>query len=437
VGLTGLILEHPFLKGTFDLVGITPRMDQRREYKNAMNFYTHEEFTEAHAESLSRLLESWFSQMVRGIAEGRGLKEDQVRTLADGGPHYGQEAVDAGLVDGLAYRDQAYDKARERVEGTVRFLDLNSYLERAGILYRRGPSIAVIYGVGTVLRGKSHYAALSGEFIMGSDTVSSAIRAAVDDPRVEAIILRVDCPGGSYPASDAIYHETVRAREAGKPVIVSMGNYAASGGYFVSLAADKIVAQPGTLTASIGVFGGKMLNRDMWKKIGMTFDEVHTSENAAIWSSLEDYSDEEWARLQAWLDRVYGDFTGKVAAEREIDLEQVLEIARGRVWTGEDALERGLVDELGGLVRAIELAKEAAGLEPGDPVRLKRFPARRSTLEMFLDMEPDATGSRAAAQAMTQTLQQIQPYGRLAGETLGGPARHGVLSMPPLPLPRP
>jgi protease-4 len=431
VGLTGLMLEHPFVKGTFDLLGITPRLDQRHEYKNAMNFYTHTEFTEAHEESMRRLLGSWFDQMVDGIAGARGMSPDEVRALVDAGPHYGQEAVDNGLVDGLAYRDEVYRKIEDRVKGAVNYLYLDDYLERSGS-FLSGPTVALIYGQGTVLRGKSHYAALSGEMIMGADTVSRAFRDAVDDSRVEAIIFRVNSPGGSYPASDAIHRETVRAREAGKPVIVSMGNYAASGGYFVALDADKIVAQPGTLTASIGVLGGKLINRDMWKKIGMTFDEVHTSRNATIWSSLEDYSDEEWERFQAWLDRVYEDFTGRVAAGRELPLEEVLEIAKGRVWTGEDALEHGLVDELGGLHRAVELAKEAVGIDPDSSVRLKLFPRKRSTLEMFLDMESSLYGSNAAAEAMGQTLREVQPYGRLTAETLGGPARHGVLTVPVL-----
>ena len=252
----------------------------------------------------------------------------------------------------------------------------------------------------------------------------------MDNPRVEAIIFRVNCPGGSYPASDAIHRETVRAKEAGIPVIVSMGIYAASGGYFVSAEAAKIVAQPGTLTASIGVLGGKLVNRDMWKKIGMTFDEVSTSRNADMWSSLDDYSDEGWGRFQGWLDRVYEDFTGKVAAGRGLPLEEVLEIAKGRVWTGEDAKELGLVDELGGFTRALELAKEAADIDADSGIQLQLYPRERSPLELFLDMESSLEGPRTASEAIGATLRQVQPYGRVAADVLGGPQRHGILSVP-------
>jgi protease-4 len=359
------------------------------------------------------------------------MSVDDVRVLADSGPYYGQEAVDSGLVDDLAYRDEVYDRIEERVDRGISYLYLDTYLERTSASYGQGPTIALIHGQGNVVRGKSQYAAMSGEFIMGSDTVSSAFRDAVNEG-VEAILFRVNCPGGSYPASDAIHRETIRAKEAGIPVIVSMGNYAASGGYFVALDADQIVAQPGTLTGSIGVLGGKMVNREMWKKIGMTFDEVHTSDNANIWSSLDDYSDEGWERFQGWLDRVYEDFTGKVAAGRDLPLEDVLAVAKGRVWTGEDAQRLGLVDELGGIARALELAKEAAGIDPDSGVYLKLFPRERSALELFLDMESGIEGPRTRREVMTDTLQQVQPYGRVAAELLVGPARHGVLSVPSL-----
>ena len=244
-------------------------------------------------------------------------------------------------------------------------------------------------------------------------------------------MFRISCPGGSYPASDTIWREVLRAREAGKPVIVSMGNYATSGGYFMALPADKIVAEPGTITASIGVLGGKMVNREMFGKIGMTFDEVHTSQNSTMWTGLTGYTPEERQRLNDWLDRVYADFTGKVAADRDLDLEHVQEIARGRVWTGETALELGLVDELGGFSTAVRLAKEAAGLDPDDDVRLRIFPRKKSAFELFF-AEP---GSEASAAALQRTLQQIQPYGRLAQRTLLGPAPYGVLSTPPIDQP--
>ena len=195
----------------------------------------------------------------------------------------------------------------------------------------------MIYGVGAVQRGAGGFSPISGT-AMGSDTVAGAFRAAREDEDVKAIVFRVDSPGGSYVASDTIWRETQLAREAGKPVIVTMGNLAGSGGYFVAMGADKIVAQPGTITASIGVLGGKLLTKGFWDKLGVTYDEVHTSDNATMFTGAQDYTPKEWGKFQQWLDRVYVDFTEKVAKGRKLPKDKVLEIAKGRIWTGEDAL---------------------------------------------------------------------------------------------------
>ena len=430
LGLTGLALEHPFLRGTLDKLGITPRLDHRHEYKNAMNLYTERSFTDPHREAMAKLIDSWFGQIVRGISEARGMSEPEVRALVDRGPFFASEAIDAGLVDGLAYRDEVYDKVEERAGAEVEFLSLGNYRKRAGgTTGGRGPTVALVYGVGAVHRGTSGYDAFSGEVTMGADTVGEAIRDAVDDSSVRAILLRVDSPGGSFVASDTIWREVQRAKEAGKPVVISMGNAAASGGYYIGMGADRIVAQPGTLTASIGVLAGKMLTREMWGKIGITWDGVRTSRNANIWSSLEDYSPEQWEKFQANLDRIYEEFTGKVSEFREIPIERVLEIARGRVWTGEDALELGLVDELGGFATAIRNVKEAAGIDADRRIRLKRFPRERSALELLLAA---AEGTRASESALRQAMRSIQPAARRVQDATLGPARHGVLTMPPI-----
>jgi protease-4 len=413
VGLTGLIAETPFLKGTFEKMGIEAQMDSRREFKNALNTFTETELTEAHAEAARALIESQFGQLVRGIAEQRSMEEDALRALIDRGPFYGQEAVDAGLVDGLAYRDEVYAQVRERTDPEARLLYLGKYLERRGRPHQSGTRVALIYGTGAVVRGEGGFDPLTGSAAMGSDRVSRALRDAIDDDRVEAIVFRVDSPGGSYVASDTIWRETVRARDAGKPVIVSMGDLAASGGYFVSAAAEKIVAQPGTITGSIGVFAGKLFTDEMWGKIGMTWDEVHTSDNATMWSSTEPYSTEEWSRLQAWLDRVYEDFTGKVAAGREMSRDQVLEIAKGRVWTGEDAKELGLVDELGGLETALELTRAALALEPDAELELELFPEPRSPFQQLFGQGPDSS-EEAMLRAAVRSLETLRPLVQLA-----------------------
>jgi len=236
-------------------------------------------------------------------------------------------------------------------------------------------------------------------------------------------------------ASDAIWRETIRAREAGKPVIVSMGNLAGSGGYFVAMAANKIVAQPGTITGSIGVLGGKILTTSLWDKLGLSWDEVHTSTNATLWSSTHDYTPEQWAHLQGWLDRVYNDFTTKAAAGRQLSQEQVLEIAKGRIWTGEDAKERGLVDELGGFPVALRLTREAIGRIPDAPIHLKVFPERLSPWEalverLFGDQDESSEPAETEATAiLARAIRLVRPVLQLA-RTLGLTARPDMLAMP-------
>jgi protease-4 len=433
VGLTGLLAETPFVRGTLDKLGVVPRMDHRYEYKNAMNIFTEKSYTEAHKEATVSLMESQFAQLVAGIAEGRKLGEDEVRALVDRGPYLGQEAVAAKLVDGLAYRDEVYAKVREQVGVQAGLLYLDKYVARAGRSKSRGPKIALIYGVGNVTRGESGFDPLFGESSMGSDTVAGALRAATDDDQVKAILFRVDSPGGSYVASDTIWREVARAREKKKPVIVSMGDLAASGGYFVSMDADKIVAQPGTITGSIGVLAGKMYTKEMWEKIGLNWDELHTSRNSTMFSGSVDYTPEQWARFQAWLDRIYADFTGKVAQGRKLERAKVLEIAKGRVWTGAQAKGLGLVDELGGFPVALRLAKEAAKIAPGESVRLQQFPRRKSPMEALFG-DSDESSEDEGTQAMVSALRVVQPLARRL-RAMGLLDEVDVLRLPPDAIP--
>ena len=435
VGLTGLIAQTPFVRGTLDKLDLVPRLDHRYEYKNFMNTITERHYTAPHREATQRVIESQFAQMVQGIATARGLYPGAIRTLIDRGPFLGTAALQAQLVDVLAYRDEVYAQVKAQAGEQAKLLFLSKYLARAGRPYTTGDTVALIYGVGAVRLGTSDYDPLMDGPTMGADTVTAAFRAAIEDPEVKAILFRVDSPGGSYVASDAIWHETVRAREAGKPVIVSMGNLAGSGGYFVAMAANKIVAQPGTITGSIGVLGGKILTTGLWDKLGLSWDEVHTSSNATLWSSTHDYTPEQWAHLQDSLDRVYNDFTAKVAAGRQLPKERVLEIAKGRIWTGEDAKERGLVDELGGFPVALRLTREAIGRAPDAPIHLKLFPERASPWEallerLFGDQEESSDPAEAEATALlARTLRFVRPVLHLA-RALGLTARPDMLTMP-------
>jgi protease IV len=433
VGLAGLISENPFLRGSLERAGVEPRMDHRYEYKNALNLFTEEEMTEPHREAVEGVLRSFYEQMVAGIAAGRGLDPAAVRAVIDNGPYFGDEAVRAGLVDRVAYRDEVYDSLRARIGGDPEFLYLRRYLRRAGRPHTRGPAVALIYGTGTVQRGRSEFDPMTGGSAMGSETVTRAFRDAVEDDDVRAIVFRIDSPGGSPVASDAIWRETVRAREAGKPVVVSMGNVAASGGYYVAAAADRIIAQPSTITGSIGVLGGKFLITGLTDRLGVTWGDVQVGGNATMWSAIRDYSPQEWERLQAMLDRIYAEFTGKVAQGRNLPLDSVHAVARGRVWSGVDAHRLGLVDELGGLDLALLRAREAAGLAPDAPFRLRVFPRERTLLEMVLDRsrEGDSSYPVSALAPLARTLETLRPLLLLARQAglLGDP---GLLTMPPM-----
>jgi protease-4 len=415
IGLTGLMLESPFVKGTLEKLGMRFHGDHRYEYKNAMNTFTETKFTAPHKEALEKVLNSWFGQLKDGICTTRGISPDQFQALVDKGPYLGKEALDAKLVDGLAYRDEVYDQVKKKATGDAEFLYLKKYLDRAGRPHDHGRTVALVYGAGGVSRGKSEYSPVSGSQTMGSDTVAGAIRAAVADKDVKAILFRVDSPGGSYVASDTIWREVVNARKAGKPVIVSMGDLAGSGGYFVAMAADKIVAQPGTITASIGVLGGKILTNGFWDKVGLSWDEVHNGANATMFTGLQDYTPAEWQRFEAWLDRVYVDFTSKVADGRKLPKEKVLEIAKGRIWSGEDAKGLGLVDELGGFDTALNLVKKAINVSEKEEVKIVVFPREKTLLESLMERggadnsDKEAVGAVAA---MSEMLKVMQPVAR-------------------------
>ena len=434
VGLTGIIMESPFIKGTLSKLGMTFHGDHRYEYKNAFNFYTENKYTPPHREAMTAIMTSWFNQMKEGICQARQIAPERFQAMVDAGPYLGKEAVDAKLVDGVAYRDEVYSQAKSKAGARAQFLYLGKYLDRAGHPHERGKAIALVFGVGGVTRGKSDYDPVQGSQNMGSDTVAGAIRTAAADKDVKAILFRVDSPGGSYVASDTIWREVVNARKAGKPVIVSMGDLAGSGGYFVAMAADKIVAQPGTITASIGVLGGKVLTSGLWDKVGLSWDEVHQGNNATMFTGTHDYTPAEWARFEAWLDRVYIDFTGKVADGRKLPKEKVLEIAKGRIWSGQDAKNLGLVDELGGYDTALTLARKAANIADGEDVRIVVYPRPKTFFQSLLQRQgADNSDKEAVGQTLARILEIVQPMARqldAAGIKSKNEDQEDVLRMP-------
>src|SRR5450631_1202805 len=413
IGLTGIIVESPFVKGTLSKLGVTFHGDHRYEYMNTDTAFTETKYTGPHKEAMTAIMTSWFNQMKDGICQARQIAPEKFQAVVDAGPYLGKEAVAAKLVDAIAYRDEVYSDVKSKAGDGAQLLYLDKYLHRAGRPHDHGKTVALVFGVGGVTRGKSDYDPIQGSQNMGSDTVAGAIRAAAEEKDVKAILFRVDSPGGSYVASDTIWREVVRARQAGKPVIVSMGNLTGSGGYFVAMAADKIVAQPGTITASIGVLGGKMLTSGLWDKVGLSWDEVHQGENATMFTGTHDYTPAEWGRFQAWLDRVYVDFTSKVADGRKLPKEKVLKIAKGRIWSGQDAKNLGLVDELGGCDTALKLAKKAVGVPESDDVKIVVFPRPKTFFASIIERRgPENSDKEAVGQTLAKILEVVQPVAR-------------------------
>lgn len=384
---TGFLAAPMFYRGLFDKVDVTPQIGKRYEYKSAAEPYMEKSMTPASKEMVQSFLGDIFGQVVDGIAKDRGLTPEAVKAAIDRAPLLDKEAVDAKLIDKLGYYDELADSAKDRAkdgEKKAEFVKLNRYASAEPPANDQGPVVALVVGQGAISRGTAEVSPLSGDEGFGATTVASALRKATDDPQVKAIVFRVDSPGGSAVGSEVVRREIVRARKAGKPVIISMAGLAASGGYWVSMSADKIIAQPATLTGSIGVLGGKLNIDGAQRMIGLSTDHLGLGANAGIWNMTTDYTPGELARRDAMLDDIYGYFTRTVAEGRKMPVEKVHEIAKGRVWTGKQAKERGLVDALGGYAVALDAAREAIGLAPGAPITVTLYPKAKSTLEQVM-----------------------------------------------------
>ena len=429
VGLVGVAASATFLGDTLPWIGLEPDFGKRHEYKNAVNLFTETGFTEPHREATERLLESQLEQLVAGIAEGRGLSAEQVRALVDGGPHEAEQAVAAGLVDAVAFRDEVMAEAKGE-DGAL--LYLVRYAKRAkpkGL--KKAPRIAVLDVTGAIAPGRNGVKpGLPPGPGTGSDTATAALREAVADDKVKAIILRVDSPGGAVGASEAIWREALQARAAGKPVVASMGGVAASGGYYVAVGADRIVASPGTITGSIGVFSGKFVTTGLRRRVRAATDVLRLNPNADMYGTQAPFTPDQRAKLDVSLDKVYDTFTARVAEGRGLAPEAVDAVARGRVWTGADAAERGLVDVLGGFATAVAEAKELAGLAPDAVVAIAGFP-KAGPLDRFRPKESsDPPAARLLGWlgwAVLAALDELERRGASAGAqaTLPGDWRIG------------
>jgi protease-4 len=395
--LSGVATYEVFLRGMFDKLGVYPDLHHIGDYKTAVNTFTEKGFTQTHREMDESLNRDLFNQIVKGIASARDLSETDVRRLVDEGPFLAEQALRARLVDELAYEDQVLDKLDEGRSGTPKHIDAEHYsgVAPASLGLNKGPRIAVIYAAGAIAGGASGFDPLNGP-TLGSDTLIDYIRSARKDDSIRAIVLRIDSPGGSAAASDAIWRELVITRDGEDlPLVASMSDLAASGGYYIAAPAETIVAQPSTLTGSIGVFGGKFVTGGLYEKLGLRIESTSIGKYAEMNSPARPFNADEVKKVDEHIRAVYDDFVGKVAESRKKSREEIHRIAQGRVWTGQQAKDNGLVDELGGLDRAIALAKELADIAPEEEVEIVTYPQPASLYELIVEQFSTESRSRS------------------------------------------
>ena len=376
----GIGFETPYLKGALDKAGVKAEFEQRHEYKSAIELLTHDGMSAPARASLMQVVGSWLDKIVFDIAGDRKTTPETIRQLVDRSPLLATEALDAKLIDRLGYLDSFNEAVKQRAGENTLEVTFVRYATQIDNSAEEGTDVALIYGIGPIQPGEAGNSPWDPE-VFAAGSVARAIDAAAANEATAAILLRIDSPGGSYIGSDIVRQAVVKAKKKGKLVIASMGQYGASGGYFVAMAADKIVAQPGTMTGSIGVFGGKLATRDLWTKFGVSWNRVSAGAHAGMWSQVFPFSPTAAARHRAVIDFVYDDFTRKVAEDRNLSEGHVDNVARGRVWSGSDAQRVGLVDALGGYAAAAELVREALSLEANEPLNFIILPKPLSPLE--------------------------------------------------------
>jgi protease IV len=405
--LTGVATYALFLRGTLDKIGAYPDLHHIGDFKTAPNAFTETGYTPAHKEMDEALNRDLFDQIIEGIAAGRGKEAADVRDLIDQGPFLPEEALRAGLVDDVQYEDQV----TERLQGDERRreIDGDDYagVSLASLGLNDGPRLAVIYAAGTITSGRSGFDPVNGA-VVGSDTLIDYIRRARRDTSVRGIVLRIDSPGGSATASDAIWRELMIAKNErqDRPLIASMSDLAASGGYYIAMPAEVIVAQPSTLTGSIGIFGGKFVTGGVYEKLGARIESTSIGRHAEIESPARRYNPDELRELNEQLQAFYDQFVEKVAESRRSTPEKIDALAQGRVWTGHQAKDRGLVDALGGLDEAIALAKQRAKIPAESDVELVVYPPRKSFYEIVSEQLNGVNESAAVSRWVAASLSQ-------------------------------
>ena len=407
--INGLAADVMFFRGSLDKLGIYPDIYQIGKYKSAGDTFTRKEMSDAHREFMNELLDDLFNRYIDAIAKNRGKTSDQVRAIIDDAPYSAEKAKDAGLIDGVAYREEVEKELKAKLgykeADQLPIVKAGDYakVEAESLGLNEGEKIAVIYATGDIGSGQSENSPRGNQSI-GSDTLSKAIDDAREDKSIKAIVIRVDSPGGSGLASDIIWHSVVAAKEK-KPVVISMSDVAASGGYYIACGASKIIAQPSTITGSIGVVAGKPVLRGFYDWLGFSNEYLLRGKNAGMFRETEKFTPEERAKFEDWIKTTYyNDFVPKVAKGRAKDAAYIDSIAQGRVWTGSQGKDRGLVDEFGGLDRAVEVAKDLAKIPKDKGVLRVILPYPRTFLQELLSEGDDASTQMKQQEAVMAAL---------------------------------
>ncbi|MFV0387715.1 MAG: signal peptide peptidase SppA [Pyrinomonadaceae bacterium] len=398
---TGFSANATFYKGSLDKIGIEPEVIQIGKYKNAPDSYTRTDMSDEQREVLNAIVDQYYGSFVNAVAEARKKSVEEVKEIVDSAPFHGKLAQDAGLTDGAIYKEQVYNEFKKRLgfneKDKLPQVTSAEYenVSPESLGLNKGERLAVVYVSGTINMGSSSSSPL-GESFAGSDTIVESINDAAEDDSIKAIILRVDSPGGSSLASDLIWNAIEQAKTK-KPVVVSMADLAASGGYYISCNANKIVAEPNTLTGSIGVFLGKPVLKGFYDWVGISTENVQRGKNAGLFREDVKWTDEERAKMQEQANQVYfTDFVPKVAKGRNMDVEKVNSLGQGHVWTGTQAKENGLVDEIGGIDVAIKEAMKLAKIPESNQVKLVLFPPPVSLFEAYFGSSHAASQMDAA-----------------------------------------
>jgi protease IV len=404
VSIRGMMAEALFLRGSLDKLKIVPEFYHIAEYKTASNMFTEKKFTPAHREEVEGLLHSVYGQYLTETSKARNMDAAKFESLLNRGPFSAEEAIETKLVDQLAYWDEVQDFFKQKNDWNP--VSLHRYRTLASAKFETGPRIAVVQATGLIVSGESRNTP-GGGFIMGGDSVAGDIRRAREDSSIKAIVLRIDSGGGSAVASEVIRREVVLAK-AMKPVVVSMSDVAASGGYWIAMDASKIVAEPNTITGSIGVLIGKLNISGLFNLLGLSTDSVATSDNATLFSDQQNFTPTQQAYIQKSLHETYANFIKGVAEGRKMNVAEVDKIGKGRVWSGAQGKEIGLVDELGGLDRALEVAKQLAHIPANASIHIMRLPEERTFLQILLERERDQfTESRSEEATLEATLRRL------------------------------